>query len=184
LQVPPHWSLTLQSRFGAEPHCFVQQARPPLPLEAQVSPGAQATLQMPPQPSLSPHCLPVQSGLQQVLELRQVWPLGQVQLPPQPSPELHLALPLPSVQEALQQARPPSAWLLMHCSPAPQPMQMPPQPSLSPHCLPSQLGAQHLPAVQGMPFAHLQVFPQPSSTPQTPGAQFGWQQPVPPSSSV
>jgi hypothetical protein len=149
----------------------------------QVSPVPHDTLQMPPQPSLSPHIFPVQFGLQHVFPFVQVWPFGQLHIPPQPSPWLQSAFPLPSVQEGWQQLRPPSE-LVMHSSPAPQPMQIPPQPSLSPHCLPAQLGAQQRPPLQGPPSGQVQVPPQPSPMPQDPGMQLGWQQPMPPSASI
>jgi hypothetical protein len=182
--VPPQLSLTLHSSVWPEPHIWVQQVLPPLPFEMQVSPGPHETLQMPPHPSLSPHCFPVQLGWQQVLPLVHFWPFGQVHCPPHPSPELHSAVPLPFVQDGVQQARPPSAALVTHSSPLPQPMQIPPQPSLSPHCLPVQSGWQHEPLLQGMPPGQLHVPPQPSPMPQTPGMQLGWQQPVPPSASI
>lgn len=161
----------------------MQQLRPP-PSEIQVSPVPHDTLQTPPQPSLSPHILPAQLGWQHVLAPVQVCPFGQVHMPPQPSPELQSALPLPSVQEGSQQARPPSLLLATHSSPGPQPLQMPPQPSLSPHCLPTQLGAQHLPPLQGVPSGQLQVPPHPSPIPQVPARQLGWQHPIPPSASI
>jgi hypothetical protein len=150
----------------------------------QVSPVPQETLQIPPHPSLSPHIFPVQLGLQHVSPLVQVWPFGQLHIPPQPSPWLQSALPLPSVQEGWQQTRPPSAGFEMHCSPGPQPMQIPPHPSLSPHCLPVQLGAQHFPPLHGPPSGQVHVPPQPSPMPHIPGMQLGWQQPRPPSARI
>jgi hypothetical protein len=150
----------------------------------QLSPGVHATLQIPPHPSESPHFFPVQLGWQQILAPVQVWPLGHVHWPPQPSPELQILLPIPSRQDGMQQTRPPSTMLLTHSSPTPQPLQMPPQPSLSPHFLPAQLGWQHWLPMQGTPLGQLHVFPHPSSIPHLPGGQLPTQQPVPPSSSV
>jgi hypothetical protein len=142
----------------------------------QISPSLQtpAPEQVPPQPSLSPHDLPVQSGVQQAPFGWHVAPRGQPQTPPQPSEALQS---VPS-QLGLQQVGlgPPSRQV----SPSGQPVQVPPQPSLVPHALPMQLGVQQVVAPLGvgmqMPFAHvLQAPPQPSSSPHALPVQSGTQ---------
>lgn len=79
-----------------------------------------------------------------------------------------------------QQARAPVLETCRHCSPSPAQgtLQYPPQPLLSPHAFPAQLGAQppvQTPAVQVALFAQYpwQRPPQPLSAPHAFPTQFG-----------
>ncbi len=101
VQLSRHWP-PLQN--CPQPQAGVQVLGLQTPL-TQVSPVTQlCTVQVPPQPSESPHFLPVQAGVQQS-SLLQTSPAAQapVQVPSQPSlAPPHFAAPLVSVQLAVQ----------------------------------------------------------------------------------
>ncbi len=142
VQVPPQPSLEPPHLWAPRPpsaQSGLQQAV--LPFWDTHSCPVSQPWQMPPQPSESPHILPVQSATQQTV-LRQCRPPSgeHWQVPPQPSPTLQV---VPS-QSGTQQARapaPPSVifgWQV----PSGHPVHVPPQPSPLPHEPAGQFGTQ------------------------------------------
>lgn len=163
---------------------------------------------MPPQPSLAPQLLPVQSGVQQLPET-QVSPEAHLQVPPHPfephdpvgqlgvqqlfatqlSPEAQAQVPPqplgpqdPVAQTGVQQPYPASVEATQNSPLVQPPLQTPPQPSGSPQLLPVQSGAQQPPSTHVAPLEQPHLPPQPLLPPQLPDVQLGVQQePLPPS---
>lgn len=172
-QMARHWPLTQDC---PQPHGGVQLCTWQAP-SWQISPGPHMPmLQTPPQPSGLPQ-LPLcgHMGMQHwlVLGLHSSPISGHTsQARPQLSGELQLEAEQVEVQHI-----PVS---MLHSSPAPQLLQVEPQPSSSPHIPEGQLGVQHPmpPSEKEMhspPPAHCppQDPPQPSGEPQASLAQFG-----------